>query len=45
MTRVLERPQTDAERRERREFTRANYSWRVSSEAYTQLLRQLQASS
>jgi glycosyltransferase involved in cell wall biosynthesis len=43
MTRLLQRPETAAERRQRFEFARASYSWRASSEAYARLLRRLQA--
>lgn len=43
MTRLLAQPQTAADRRQRFDFARSSYSWRVSSEAYAQLLRQLLA--
>jgi glycosyltransferase involved in cell wall biosynthesis len=43
MRRVLERPQTEAERRERREFASASYSWQACAAAYGQLLERLAA--
>jgi len=41
ITRVLARPAADAERRERFEFARANYSWSTSCAIYADLLRSL----
>lgn len=42
MTRLLGQPATDTGRRKRFDFARTSYSWRVSGEAYAQLLRRLQ---